>query len=202
MCFEGQSGLLASHESPATSYHSDRATHDDTIAKSSKRPRESLEVDCIPISRKDASVDINSQQSKNTPSQVLTNEDLLNIKCKLANPDLRNVVAHGTILFSSSPQMIHGVPLRPDCYKVSVDKKVKPTAFLPIQSGEHKTVEEAYESFVPWPKSLVIPDSKVPQTTSNEHKEKQKKKTKKSYTKTPKHTRSTFNKKNIGLDDA
>lgn len=138
---------------------------------------------------------------------MLTNEGLLNIKCKLAHPDLRNIVAHGTILYSSSELIVHGDPLQADCYKVSIDKTVKSAAFLPIQFGEHKTVEEAYESFVAWPKSLVIPDSKVPQTTSTEHKEKENKKIKRSYTtvnqlKTPKHTRSTFNKKHIGLDDA
>lgn len=47
----------------------------------------------------------------------------------------------------------------------------------------------------------------VLQTTSDEHKENQNKKTKKKYTtvnqlKMPKHTRSTFKKKNIDLDDA
>ncbi|KAJ9552604.1 hypothetical protein OSB04_016649 [Centaurea solstitialis] len=120
-----------------------------------------------------------------------------NIKCKLAYPDLRNIVAHGTIIYSSSQQNVHGVSLQADCYKVSIDKTIKPAAFLPIQSREHKTVEEAYKSFVAWPKSLVIPDSKVPQTTSGEHKEqeKQNKKTKRSFItvnqlKVPKHTRS------------
>ena len=47
----------------------------------------------------------------------------------------------------------------------------------------------------------------VPQTTSDEYKEKQNKKTKKSFVtvnqlKMPKYTRSTSNKKNIDLDDA
>ncbi|KAJ9545100.1 hypothetical protein OSB04_024807 [Centaurea solstitialis] len=94
-----------------------------------------------------------------------------------------------------------------NCYKVSIDKTIKPATFLPIPSSEHKTVEAAYKSFVAWPKSLVIPDSKVPQITSAEHKEKQNKKAKKSFItvnqlKTPKHTRSTSNKKNNNLDDA
>ncbi|KAI3669724.1 hypothetical protein L6452_41088 [Arctium lappa] len=131
----------------------------------------------------------------------------MDMKCKLAHPDRRNIVAEGTILYSSSEQIIHGVPLPADCYKVSIGKTIKPAAFLPIQSGEHKTVGEAFESFVAWPKSLVIPDSKVRQTTSNEHKEKQNKKEQKIFTtvtqlKTRTHTRSTFNKKNIDLDDA
>ncbi|KAJ9544438.1 hypothetical protein OSB04_024145 [Centaurea solstitialis] len=197
-----KSGLPASHETPATSNHSDRSVQDDTIAKSSKRPRKSSAVDHQPLFE-DTRVAISS------PSQVLIDEGSVNIKCKLAYPDLRNIVAHGTIIYSSSRQNVHGVSLQADCYKVSIDKTIKPAAFLPIQSREHKTVEEAYKSFVAWPKSLVIPDSKVPQTTSGEHKEqeKQNKKTKRSFItvnqlKVPKHTRSTSNKKNIDLDDA
>lgn len=82
-------------------------------------------------------------------------------KCQLAYPNLRNIVAHGTVYYSSEKQTIHGVPLNDDCYRVSIDVAKKPASFLPIQAGEHKTVEDAINGFVAWPKILVIPDLKV-----------------------------------------
>lgn len=70
-------------------------------------------------------------------------------------------MAYGTIHYSTKKQTIHGVPLQDDCYRVSIDQAIKGAAFLPIQSGELKTVEEAVGSFVPWPKYLVKSDQKV-----------------------------------------
>lgn len=71
---------------------------------------------------------------------------------------MRNIVARGRVYYSSEKQTIHGVALKDDCCRVSIDESVKPASFLPIQAGEHKTVEDAIHSFVAWPKSLVIPD--------------------------------------------
>ena len=78
--------------------------------------------------------------------------------CRLAYPALRNIVAHGRVYYSSQKQTIHGVTLKDDCCGVSIDKLVNPASFLPIQSGEHKTVGDTINSFVAWPKRLVIPD--------------------------------------------
>ena len=78
--------------------------------------------------------------------------------CQLAYPSLRNIVARGRVYYSSEKQTIHGVALKDDCCRVSIDESVKPASFLPIQAGDHKTVGDAIHSFVAWPKGLVIPD--------------------------------------------
>lgn len=83
------------------------------------------------------------------------------IKCTLAYPDQRNIVALGEIHLSSERQVIHGVPLQDDCYKVSIEELRKPNSFLPFETGEYKTVGEAFKSFVAWPKYLVKCDPKV-----------------------------------------
>ncbi|KAL4557564.1 hypothetical protein LXL04_035747 [Taraxacum kok-saghyz] len=86
-----------------------------------------------------------------TDSQIVPKS----IKCTLAYPDQRNIVALGEIHLSSERQVIHGVPLQDDCYKVSIEELRKPNSFLPFETGEYKTVGEAFKSFVAWPKYLV-----------------------------------------------
>ncbi|CAI9302683.1 unnamed protein product [Lactuca saligna] len=71
-------------------------------------------------------------------------------------------------------QFIHGVPLQDDCYKVSTDEVVVKTAFLPPQTRESKLVEDAYKSFVPWPKYLVQTESEVPEIISHQKSTKRK----------------------------
>ncbi|KAL4590727.1 hypothetical protein LXL04_003668 [Taraxacum kok-saghyz] len=83
------------------------------------------------------------------------------IKCTLACPDQRNIVALGEIHLSTKIQLIHGVPLQDDCYKVSIEELRKPNSFLPFETGEYKTVGEAFKSFVAWPKYLVKCDPKL-----------------------------------------
>ena len=68
------SDLPASLETPATSNRSDRSAHEDPIVKSSKRLRQSSEVDGVSVSVMDVYVATNPQQSKDTPPQVLINE--------------------------------------------------------------------------------------------------------------------------------
>ncbi|KAL4574447.1 hypothetical protein LXL04_021279 [Taraxacum kok-saghyz] len=92
-----------------------------------------------------------------TDSQIVPKS----IKCTLAYPDQRNIVALGEIHLSSERQVIHGVPLQDDCYKVSIEELRKPNSFLPFETGEYKTVGEAFKSFVAWPKYLVKCDPKV-----------------------------------------
>ncbi|KAL4579865.1 hypothetical protein LXL04_016033 [Taraxacum kok-saghyz] len=92
-----------------------------------------------------------------TDSQIVPKS----IKCTLAYPDQRNIVALGEIHLSSERQVIHGVPLQDDCYKVSIEELRKPNSFLPFETGEYKTVGEAFKSFVAWPKYLVKCDPKL-----------------------------------------
>ncbi|KAL4564102.1 hypothetical protein LXL04_028154 [Taraxacum kok-saghyz] len=92
-----------------------------------------------------------------TDSQIVPKS----IKCTLAYPDQRNIVALGEIHLSSERQLIHGVPLQDDCYKVSIEELRKPNSFLPFETGEYKTAGEAFKSFVAWPKYLVKCDPKL-----------------------------------------
>jgi hypothetical protein len=78
------------------------------------------------------------------------------MKCTLYTLNLNNPVARGTAFLSDQPgQTIHGVPLQDDCYRVSVEEVVKGAAFLPYEAGDMQTVEDAFQSFVPWPKNLI-----------------------------------------------
>ncbi|KAJ9546737.1 hypothetical protein OSB04_019280 [Centaurea solstitialis] len=42
--------------------------------------------------------------------------------CQLAYPSLRNIVARGRVYYSSEIQTNHGVALKDDCYRVSIDE--------------------------------------------------------------------------------
>ncbi|KAL4561665.1 hypothetical protein LXL04_033836 [Taraxacum kok-saghyz] len=96
-------------------------------------------------------------RTRTTDSQIVPKS----IKCTLAYPDQRNIVALGEIHLSSKRQVIHGVALQYDCYKVSTDELRKPNSFLPFETGEYKTVGEAFKCFVAWPKYLVKCDPKL-----------------------------------------
>ncbi|KAJ6814596.1 putative methyltransferase PMT2 isoform X1 [Iris pallida] len=142
--------------------------------------------------------------------QTTTSQVVPTGECKMQTTasGMRNIVARGTIYYLSEKQIVHGVSLKGDCYKVSIDEAIKPASFLPIQAGEHKTVGEANKSFVAWPKKPVIFDSKVLEPTSDQHNENQPiddqqneepkhNKRKKDYTNPdgkPKHTSSSYNK--------
>ncbi|KAL4592064.1 hypothetical protein LXL04_005044 [Taraxacum kok-saghyz] len=78
-----------------------------------------------------------------TDSQIVPKS----IKCTLAYPDQRNIVALGEIHLSSERQVIHGVPLQDDSYKVYIEELRKPNSFLSFETGEYKTVGEAFKSF-------------------------------------------------------
>ncbi|CAI9274639.1 unnamed protein product [Lactuca saligna] len=96
------------------------------------------------------------------------------IKCSLSYPYKRNIVACGTVHLSSERQFIHEVPLQDDCYKVSLDEVVIKHAFLPHKNGEFTLFEDAYKSFVAWPKYLVQTESKVPEIISHQNSTKRK----------------------------
>ncbi|CAI9283070.1 unnamed protein product [Lactuca saligna] len=112
--------------------------------------------------------------NQNIPKVSSNNPIHQPIKCSLSYPYKRNIVAHGTIHLSSEREFIHGVPLQDDCYKVSIDEVVVKTAFLPHQTGEFKLVEDAYKSFVPWPKYFVHTESEVPEIISHQKSTKRK----------------------------
>ncbi|CAI9277907.1 unnamed protein product [Lactuca saligna] len=105
--------------------------------------------------------------------KTLTNEPVTRtmktIKCILEYPNNRSNVAYGTVYISSERQVIHGVPLQDDCYKISIDEVIKGDAFLPYQNGDIKTVEEAHQTFVAWPKYIIKYDEKIPHMRSTQN---------------------------------
>ncbi|KAL6525524.1 hypothetical protein OROHE_015831 [Orobanche hederae] len=91
------------------------------------------------------------------------------MKCTLYTLNLNNPVAYGTVFPSNQEgQTIHGVPLQDDCCRVSVEQVVKGAAFLPYEAGDMRTVEDALDSFVAWPKNLIKNTGQVPNPTANE----------------------------------
>ncbi|KAI3982247.1 hypothetical protein MKX01_026220, partial [Papaver californicum] len=60
------------------------------------------------------------------------------------------------IVFAVPNQLVHGKSLEDDCVRVSVEKAILPNHSLPIPSHQLKTVFDAVNSFVAWPKTLVI----------------------------------------------
>ncbi|KAJ0476881.1 putative transposase, Ptta/En/Spm, plant [Helianthus annuus] len=92
--------------------------------------------------------------------------NVLEIKCTLYTINMNNCVAYGTIHLSTGKQSIHGVPLQDNCYRVSIDKVVKEATFLPVESCEVKTVGDALNTFVAWPKYLVKTSQKIPNLSS------------------------------------
>ncbi|CAI9268705.1 unnamed protein product [Lactuca saligna] len=144
------------------------------------------------------STTINSHpKTKDTHSPKLS-QTMKTMKCILQYPNNRSNVAFGTVYISSERQIIHGVPLQDDCYKVSIDEVIKGVAFLPYPNGDIKLVEDAHKTFVAWPKYLDKCDEKVPRmgsTQDDEHKSS--KKQRKSLTQDDEHKSSTKQKKKI-----
>ena len=61
---------------------------------------------------------------------------------------MRYIVACSMIYYSSDEQTIHGATLNDDYFRVSMDELIKAVTFLPIQACEHKTLRDAFSSFV------------------------------------------------------
>ncbi|KOM51846.1 hypothetical protein LR48_Vigan09g050500 [Vigna angularis] len=57
--------------------------------------------------------------------------------------------------FWTFSRVVHGVQLSEDEFKVTVDEVVIADAVLPVPTDEFFTVEEAFRSFVAWPRHLV-----------------------------------------------
>ncbi|KOM25305.1 hypothetical protein LR48_Vigan86s002400 [Vigna angularis] len=76
------------------------------------------------------------------------------------------LVACGTVYETAT--VVHGVQLAEDEVKVTVDEVVIPDVVLPMPTNEFFTVEEAFKSFVAWPRHLVgdISDSPIGQEGS------------------------------------
>ena len=68
----------------------------------------------------------------------------------------KDVVALGHVYSSAEGELIHGVPLGPDLLRVEINMLEMPQALLPCPSGEFLTVKDALDSFVAWPKGLVL----------------------------------------------
>ncbi|XP_052735882.1 uncharacterized protein LOC128197682 [Vigna angularis] len=67
------------------------------------------------------------------------------------------LVARGTEFRSAT--VCHGMQLLEDEVKVSVEEMIIPDASVPLSTEEIFTVEQAYKSFITWPKFLVKPFS-------------------------------------------
>ncbi|WVY98321.1 hypothetical protein V8G54_030472 [Vigna mungo] len=74
------------------------------------------------------------------------------------------LVARGTQFKSAT--VVHGMQLSEDEVKVSVDEMIIPNASVPLVTYEIFTVEQAFKSFIAWPKHLVgsvsDPPKKIP----------------------------------------
>ncbi|KAI3853436.1 hypothetical protein MKX03_037397 [Papaver bracteatum] len=77
-------------------------------------------------------------------------------KCKLAHASLRYIIALGSVLPSVPSQLVHGVKLKDDCVRVTVEESTLKNHCLPIPSTHLKTVGDAKKSVVAWPKEFVI----------------------------------------------
>ncbi|KOM52542.1 hypothetical protein LR48_Vigan09g120100 [Vigna angularis] len=71
------------------------------------------------------------------------------------------LVARGTVYEIAT--VVHGVQLAEDEVKVTVDEVVIADAVLPVPTDEFFNVEEAFKSFVVWPRHLVGDVSNPPQ---------------------------------------
>ncbi|KAL8485947.1 hypothetical protein ACS0TY_028018 [Phlomoides rotata] len=68
----------------------------------------------------------------------------------------KDTVAYGTIIKTYTPnEMIHGIKLPKKSMRVSIDAVVDANAFLPFQTSECKTVQDAIGSHVAWPVHLI-----------------------------------------------
>ncbi|KAL6557082.1 hypothetical protein OROMI_017432 [Orobanche minor] len=76
-------------------------------------------------------------------------------RCKLGLNGQSNIVAEGEVHYMPKDAPLHGMPLPPECYRVSIHSARKEFAFLPYPTGGMKLVGEAVGSFVAWDKSSV-----------------------------------------------
>ncbi|KAJ0927232.1 putative transposase, Tnp1/En/Spm [Helianthus annuus] len=142
-------------------------------ANTSKMVQKEMITENVKTRKKDV---LSTQETSllGTSSQLESQENIhnthstnvLEIKCTLYTINMNNCVAYGTIHLSTGKQSIHGVPLQDNCYRVSIDKVVKEAAFLPVESCEVKTVGDALNTFVAWPKYLVKTSQKIPNLSS------------------------------------
>ncbi|XP_062011742.1 uncharacterized protein LOC133728340 isoform X2 [Rosa rugosa] len=78
--------------------------------------------------------------------------------CELAVDTITNIVAFGTVFEEEDvSRVIHGVPMKEGCVRVSVDGAIQEEARLPFPVGdEMELVGQAVGSHVAWPEELVI----------------------------------------------
>ncbi|GJR52634.1 hypothetical protein Tco_1403155 [Tanacetum coccineum] len=86
-----------------------------------------------------------------------TNKSLRAIKCRLWHLKKTTIIAEGTVYKSDRKIMLHNKALPKDFYKVSIDKSLVDTAFIPdVGSNGCTTVLDAVGGFVAWPKNQVV----------------------------------------------
>ncbi|KAM0058078.1 putative transposase, Ptta/En/Spm, plant [Helianthus debilis subsp. tardiflorus] len=178
------------------------------VTTSKMAPKEIITTENVKIRKKDV-LSMDEASFLGSSSHLESQENIHNThsanvlekyKCTLYTLNLNNCVGYGTIHLSMGKQSIHCVPLQDDCYKVSIDKVTKAAAFLPVESGELKTVGDALNTFVAWPKSLVKTSEKIPNLSSIQTKNttnQMAKKQKRCFTTLDDITKKTRSKKNM-----
>ena len=78
--------------------------------------------------------------------------------CELAINPHKVIVARG---YADEYQLLHGRPFREDCYIVSIMLPLDNSTPLPFPLEDMSTVGEAVDTYVPWPRRLVILHSQV-----------------------------------------
>ncbi|XP_062096189.1 uncharacterized protein LOC133801973 [Humulus lupulus] len=76
----------------------------------------------------------------------------------LCSDNIHNVVAEGVIIDGVGPLTIHGVQLTDEYARVRVTKMLQEDAEIPCSVGEIQYVRDTYDTFLPWPKDLIMTD--------------------------------------------
>ena len=72
--------------------------------------------------------------------------------------NIHNVVAEGVIIDGVGPLTIHGVQLTDKYARVRVTKMLQEDAEIPCSVWEIHYVRDTYDTFLPWPKDLIMTD--------------------------------------------
>ena len=78
--------------------------------------------------------------------------------CELVIDPHKVTVVRG---YADECQLLHGRPLREDCYRVSIVLPLKYSVPLPFSLEDMNTIGEVVSTYVPWLRRLVILHSQV-----------------------------------------
>ncbi|KAL1818674.1 hypothetical protein ACET3Z_013543 [Daucus carota] len=96
-------------------------------------------------------------------------------KCELSVDKIDNKVAFGVVFDDEDmASTVHGVPLKPEHARVSVDGIIQGGAQVPVPiHGEIETVEQAVGSLLAWPRDLITYAPKGPTPVERKRKVKE-----------------------------